>query len=275
MDLRDIVRLAIEEDVGSGDITTDAFSSHARQGVGQLKAKESCVVFGMEVVKEVFAQIDSSLKVDSRIHDGQRAKGGDVIATIDGPMASILKGERLALNFIQRLSGIATMTSRFADLLEHAHVYDTRKTTPLLRTLEKQAVLSGGGRNHRMGLYDAILLKDNHVALAGSVAQALRMAREKHPVLSREIEVGNEAQLCEALAEKAEILLLDNMTPDQVRSCLALIKESGYEPEVEVSGNVTLENVKGYDLPGVQRISVGGLTNNVRTIDMNLKIAPR
>jgi nicotinate-nucleotide pyrophosphorylase (carboxylating) len=272
MDLDEIIRLAIEEDVGTGDITTDSLSTMDRDGMGELKAKEACVVFGVDIVRRIFSRIDASLRVEILVPDGGRADKGTTIVRIGGRVASILKGERIALNFIQRLSGVATMTSRFAERLTHAHVYDTRKTTPLLRGLEKAAVKAGGGKNHRMGLYDAILIKDNHVTLAGSVAEVLQIVRKAHPDLPREIEVRGESELREALAEGAEILLLDNMTPDGVKACLTIIDEAAYEPEVEVSGNVHLDNVRDYDLPGVHRISVGALTHSPRNIDMNLKI---
>jgi nicotinate-nucleotide pyrophosphorylase (carboxylating) len=272
MNRQQIVQQAIAEDLGAGDITTDAFLEFDRDATGLMRAQERCVVCGVDVVRETFAQIDQSLRVSVLVGDGRRAAEGETILTVTGRTTSILKGERVALNFIQRLSGIATMTATFADGLRHARVYDTRKTTPLLRVLEKEAVRVGGGANHRMGLYDAILIKDNHVELAGSISAALRAVRAARPGMAREVEVRGTSELEEALAEGAEIVLLDNMTPEQVRDCLDRIARSGRAPEVEVSGNITDKNIREYDLPGVTRISAGALTHSVKSVDINLKI---
>jgi nicotinate-nucleotide pyrophosphorylase (carboxylating) len=268
MDTKELIKLAIKEDLGGTDLTTDTLKLDETKREARIISKEEGIICGTEIAKEIFLEIDSSLKVKILINDGNKIKRKDIIMKISGNPSSILKGERVALNFLQRLSGIAKITNKYAKKLEFAKVYDTRKTTPLLRELEKYAVKTGGGENHRFGLFDEILIKENHIEAVGSIKEAILRVRKNCPNKKIEIEVKNYYEFLEALKEKADIILLDNMKPRQIRDCLKEIKD--FKPEIEVSGGINLENINKYDLPQVDRISVGALTHSVKSLDLSL-----
>ena len=269
--LAETVRRALSEDIDRGDITTEACVEPTAVAVATLNARERVVVCGLPVLEEVFAQIDLMVDVDVHVQDGEIVEAGASLAELSGPATSILLGERVALNFLQRLTGVATMTRRFADALPEGsttRITDTRKTTPGLRAFERYAVRCGGGYNHREDLGAAILIKDNHIAAAGGCTQAIERARAYAPHTCRiECEVDTLAQLEEALAAKADIVMLDNFTDDEVRDALALINGRAI---VEVSGGITLERVAALGALGVDVISVGALTHSSPSSDLGL-----
>ena len=269
--LAETVRRALSEDIDRGDITTEACVEPTAVAVATLNARERVVVCGLPVLEEVFAQIDLMVDVDVHVQDGEIVEAGASLAELSGPATSILLGERVALNFLQRLTGVATMTRRFADALPEGsttRITDTRKTTPGLRAFERYAVRCGGGYNHREDLGAAILIKDNHIAAAGGCTQAIERARAYAPHTCRiECEVDTLAQLEEALAAKADIVMLDNFTDDEVRDALALINGRAI---VEVSGGITLERVAALGALGVDVISVGALTHSSPSADLGL-----
>jgi nicotinate-nucleotide pyrophosphorylase (carboxylating) len=269
----DLVRAALLEDLGrAGDLTTDAIVPADARGEARIVAREAGVVSGVFVVERVFAVLDPQVTVRVAIADGGRVEPGTVVATIAGPLRSILTGERTALNLISRLSGIATATSRLVEAVAgtRATIVDTRKTTPGLRALEKAAVRDGGGSNHRFGLDDAILIKDNHVAIAGGITAAIEAARRRAGHLVKiEIEVDTLAQLDEALAARADIVLLDNFTPEQQRE--AVTRTAG-RALLEASGRIDAATVRAVAETGVDLISSGALTHSVRILDLGLDI---
>jgi nicotinate-nucleotide pyrophosphorylase (carboxylating) len=233
------------------------------------------VVAGLEAAEAVFSTLDSQQQIEAFASDGDEVENGKVIARTSGFADVLLAGERVALNLLQRLSGIATLTRQYVRAVEgtRAVVVDTRKTTPGLRMLEKYAVLSGGGRNHRFGLDDGVLIKDNHIALAGGVAAATQRAREKVGHLHKvEVEVSNERDLREAIASGADILLLDNLTPDETARMVVVARELAPQVMLESSGGITLENVRAYAEAGVDLVSVGALTHSARAMDISFKI---
>jgi len=267
-----LIARALAEDIGSGDITSAACVPTDGAASGRFVAKQECVVAGLDLLPAIY-----ELQPEICFPNGSRVAAGSVIARISGPARRLLERERVALNFIQRLSGIATLTRRFVDAVAGTGVtiLDTRKTTPGLRRLEKQAVAAGGGGNHRMGLYDAILIKENHVAAAGGISAAVAAAsRGPYPV---EVEVRSLEELEEALEAGAARLLLDNMTPEQVRACVQRVRQrpqQGREREragalIEVSGGITLANVRQYALAGPNFISVGALTHSAPAADIS------
>jgi nicotinate-nucleotide pyrophosphorylase (carboxylating) len=269
--LAETVRRALSEDIDRGDITTEACVEPTAVAVATLNARERVVVCGLPVLEEVFAQIDLMVDVDIHVQDGEIVEAGTSLAALSGPATSILLGERVALNFLQRLTGVATMTRRFADALPEGsttRITDTRKTTPGLRAFERYAVRCGGGYNHREDLGAAILIKDNHIAAAGGCTRAIERARAHAPHTCRiECEVDTLPQLEEALAAKADIVMLDNFTDDEVRDALALINGRAI---VEVSGGITLERVAALGALGVDVISVGALTHSSPSSDLGL-----
>lgn len=269
--LADTVRRALAEDIDRGDVTTEACVSPSAMGEAVVRTREPVVVCGLPVLEEVYAQLDPLVDVERHVEDGDSIGSGEPIATLTGPAASLLLGERVALNFIQRLTGIATMTRRFVDALpkdSKTRITDTRKTTPGLRAVERYAVRCGGGYNHREDLGSAVLIKDNHIAAAGGVTQAIERARAYAPHTSRiECEVDTRAQLEEALAARADIVMLDNFDDDQVREALELIDGRAI---VEVSGGVALERVATLGALGVDVISVGALTHSSPSCDIAL-----
>ncbi len=273
-DYGDVVRRALEEDLGGkADITTNATVSPSARAHGRFIVKSTCIVAGLDVAFECFRQLEPGVQTTIRKGDGERCRDGDVIAEIDGAARTLLVGERTALNFLQRLSGIATMTGRFVEGARgRISVLDTRKTTPTLRALEKYAVRVGGGANYRFGLFDAVLIKDNHIALAGGVAVAIQRVHEAHPGTPVEVETDTIAQVSEALGAGADIILLDNMTTDEIRSAVALGKGRA---KFEISGGVTLGRMAELAATGADFVSVGALTHSAPAVDISFDIEPR
>jgi nicotinate-nucleotide pyrophosphorylase (carboxylating) len=261
---------ALAEDLGDGDVTTEATVDADATGSAELVVKEPGVVCGLAVAEAVFRAVDSELRFERLVEEGASVAAGTSVARVAGAERAILTGERTALNFLARLSGIATLTRRYVDAVEGtgAAILDTRKTTPGLRALEKHAVATGGGRNHRFGLDDGVLVKDNHLRAAGSVASAVERLRAVTP-LPIEVECDTLEQVSEALAAGAEAILLDNMSPDQLRSAVALARGHA---RLEASGGVTLENVRAVAETGVDEISVGALTHSARSLDVSLEL---
>jgi len=268
---RDLVRRALEEDIGIGDVTTDATVSPDVQGRGVFVVKADCVLAGLDVAAEAFRQLDSSVRIDFHKRDGDRCAPGEPIGTVSGSARALLTGERTALNFLQRLSGIATRARQFCDAANgRITVLDTRKTTPTLRALEKYAVTAGGASNHRFGLFDAILIKDNHVRLAGGVREAVRRARASRPDLRVEVEAQSLAEVDEALAAGADIVLADNLSLPEIRE--TVIRARG-RAKVEISGGVTLDRIPELAATGADYVSAGALTHSAPAIDISFEIA--
>ncbi len=277
-ELHDLVARALAEDVGKGDITSEATVPGGARARARIVQKEPGVAFGLSAVAETMRQCGVE-DVDNLVVEGQWRDGVPAeVALASGPAAALLAAERTALNFLGHLSGIATLTARFVEAVAGtgARILDTRKTTPGLRALEKAAVVAGGGANHRMGLYDAILIKENHVALAGGVAKAMHAARTTQPGRSVEIECRDLEEVAYALGAGADRLLLDNMSPDQLREAVSLRDaERGADgPQLEASGGVDLETVRGIAETGVDFISVGALTHSAPTLDFSMLIEP-
>jgi nicotinate-nucleotide pyrophosphorylase (carboxylating) len=265
-----IIRTALQEDIGLGDITTQATIAPGTMARAELVAKQDFVLAGIDVARQVFGQLDPSAAFEKLREDGQRVQRGDVLAWIKGDAAVLLQGERVALNLLQRMSGIATHTAAFVKELEGTGtaVVDTRKTTPGLRVLEKYAVRAGGGRNHRTSLYDGVLIKENHVAAAGGIAVAVARAREIAPhTLRIEVETRNLVEVEEALAANADVIMLDNMDLDNLRQAVALIDGRAI---TEASGGVTLETVRGIAETGIDFVSVGALTHSSPAVDISM-----
>jgi nicotinate-nucleotide pyrophosphorylase (carboxylating) len=267
----------LAEDLGRGDITTQACVKRNANARGRFLAKEPMVVAGLEAAEAVFATLDSQQQLEAFVSDGEEVAAGKVIARTNGFADVLLAGERLALNLLQRLSGIATLTRSYVAAVEgtSAVIVDTRKTVPGLRMLEKYAVQAGGGRNHRFGLDDGVLIKDNHIALAGGVGAAVKRAKESVGHLHKiEVEVSNERDLREAVEEGADILLLDNLTPEETARLVRLVRDNAPGVLLESSGGITIENVRAYAEAGVDLISVGALTHSARAMDVSFKIQP-
>ncbi len=265
-----VVALALAEDIGAGDLTSQSVVPAYARFRAALTAREPLTLAGLPVVHEVYRQLGDPEAVDDATPEGARLRPGDIVGMIDTNARLALTGERTALNFLQRLSGIATLTRTFVDEVAGtgACILDTRKTVPGLRALDKYAVAMGGGVNHRFGLFDAVLIKDNHIAAAGGVSAALRAAQAAHRNGVRvQIEVDTLDQLNEALDSGAEFVLLDNMTPAQVRTA---VNRAAGSARLEVSGLVNLENVRAYAETGVDDISVGSLTHSARAVDIGL-----
>ncbi len=267
-----MIEAALNEDIGCGDVTTAALLKERRVVNGRIKAKEPFILAGIDVAREVFAAVDETVIFRAMKRDGDAVGEGDVLAELTGDAASLLLGERTALNFIQRLSGIATLTASFVEKTRgsKARIVDTRKTTPGMRTLEKYAVRVGGGFNHRMGLFDGILIKDNHIAACGGVREAVRRARDAAPhTLKIEVEVTDLDELREAVDAGADVILLDNMGIDLMREAVMFVAGRAL---VEASGNVTLDNVMEIAFTGVDLISVGALTHSASSVDVSMSI---
>lgn len=272
-----LIDLAFAEDIGDGDHTTLSTIPSDAMGRQQLIIKEPGIIAGVEVAREVFRRFDPSLKMTVYIHDGQEVKPGDVAFVVEGPVRSLLQTERLMLNIMQRMSGIATTTHRYQAQLEGtgAKVLDTRKTTPGMRMLEKEAVAIGGGTNHRIGLFDMILIKDNHVDFAGGIHQAVNAAKkycaEKGKDLRIELEVRNLDEIDQALAEGVDRIMLDNFTPERTAEAVKHIRAKNPAVEIESSGGITFDTLADYGRCGVDFISVGALTHSVKSLDMSFK----
>ncbi len=267
----------LSEDLGRGDITTQATVTPNARARGRFIAKEKMIIAGLEAAEGVFSTLDSQQQLEAFVSDGDEVEAGKVIARTSGFADVLLSGERVALNLLQRLSGIATLTRTYVAAIEgtNAKIVDTRKTTPGLRMLEKYAVLVGGGRNHRFGLDDGVLIKDNHIALAGGVRAAVERAREAIGHLHKiEVEVSNENDLREAIEAKADIILLDNLTPEETRRMTDAARNLASNVLLESSGGITLENVRAYAEAGVDLISIGALTHSARAMDVSFKIQP-
>lgn len=269
---RDLVRRALAEDVGKGDVTTAAIVPAGARAAGDLIARSACVLAGLDAAIEAFVQLDPDVEADRRRRDGDRCGAGDAVARVTGSAAALLTAERTALNFLQRLSGTATLTRRFVDAAAgRAVILDTRKTTPTLRILEKYAVRAGGGANHRAALDAAILIKDNHVRIAGSVTEAVRRARAAGPAASIEVEAQSLDEVDEAVAAGADVVLLDNLSVADVRAAVARI---GGRAGTEASGGVTLERAAALAATGVDRMSVGALTHSAPAVDFSFDLRP-
>jgi nicotinate-nucleotide pyrophosphorylase (carboxylating) len=266
-----IVRFALDEDLGRGDLTTEACVDPAAQGSAVLRAREPAVLCGGELVREVYAQIDPRVSVEFARQDGERVDVGATILTLRGPARALLEGERVALNFCQRLSGVATLTRAYVDALpagSKTRIADTRKTTPGLRALERHAVRAGGGFNHREDLSAAVLIKDNHIAASGGVGPAIDRARARAPHTSRiECEVDTLAQLEVALAHRADVVLLDNFSEQDLERAIGIIAGRAL---IEVSGGITLPRIERIARLGIDVISVGALTHSARAVDLGL-----
>jgi len=272
--VRKIVTRALVEDLGDGDLTTRLTVPEASRARGTIYAKQPLIVAGLPVAAEVFRALEPDCKWESLEADGANVAAGQSLAIIEGKAATLLSGERVALNFLQRMSGIATLTRKFKDRLDglKTRLLDTRKTTPGLRILEKYAVRMGGGSNHRMGLDDGILIKNNHISIVGSIRTAVERARKERPQdMPIEVEVRSLEELQEAIAAGADVALLDNMTPRQVAECVHLGER---RIELEVSGGISLENISEYARTGVDRISVGALTHSAPAVDIHFLIEP-
>ena len=265
----------LSEDLGRGDITTQATVARNSRAKGRFLAKENMVVAGLEAVEAVFSTLDSQQQLEAFVSDGDEIEAGKVIARTSGFADVLLAGERLALNLLQRLSGVATLTKKYVAAIEgtNAQIVDTRKTTPGLRMLEKYAVITGGGRNHRFGLDDGVLIKDNHISLAGGVREAVIRARKAVGHLHKiEVEVSTESDLAEAIESGADIILLDNLSPEQTASFVEIAHKASINITLESSGGISLENVRAYAEAGVDLISVGALTHSARAMDISFKI---
>jgi nicotinate-nucleotide pyrophosphorylase (carboxylating) len=270
--LDSIVAVALREDLGFGDITTQAVVSTNMKGRGEFVAKQDFVLAGWPVVVRTFHHISDKIVVESACRDGDAVAHGNIFANVAGPASRLLSGERVALNFLQRLSGIATLTRQFVEAVAGTGtaILDTRKTTPGLRALEKYAVRMGGGCNHRFGLSDGVLIKENHITAAGGVAEAIRKARAAIDHLKKiEVEVTTAVELNQAVDAGADAILLDNMTLDQVSDAVKQV--SGRVP-LEVSGGIHLGNAREYALTGVDFISVGALTHSFKSADISLEL---
>jgi nicotinate-nucleotide pyrophosphorylase (carboxylating) len=269
---RDIVRRALAEDMGSGDVTTDATVEDKGRARGVFLVKTDCVLAGLDVAIETFRQLDPNVEARLRTHDGERARPGEEVAEIWGSPRALLTGERTALNFLQRLSGIATLAREFVRAAGgRITVLDTRKTTPTLRVLEKYAVAVGGATNHRFGLFDAFLIKDNHIRLAGGVAAAIARARMHRPDLTLEIEVQSLGQVDEALDAGADMILADNLPLDDTREA---VRRARGRAKVEISGGVTLTRLPDLAATGADYVSVGALTHSAPAADISFEIEP-
>ncbi|MCL6634840.1 MAG: carboxylating nicotinate-nucleotide diphosphorylase [Peptococcaceae bacterium] len=272
LELQRLIEHCLYEDIGTGDLTTNSIVPPDAVSTGYVIAREEGVVAGLPLAEMVFRRLDPSVEFRAKVRDGDRLERGRVLAEVCGNARAILSGERLALNFLQRLSGIATATARLVSLVagEKARIVDTRKTTPGLRMLEKYAVRVGGGHNHRFGLYDAVLIKDNHIKMAGGIRAAVEAARRGSPHTARiEVEVEDLNSVREALAAGADIIMLDNMDLAAMREAVALVDGRAL---LEASGGINEENIRAVAETGVDLISVGALTHSVKALDISLDI---
>jgi nicotinate-nucleotide pyrophosphorylase (carboxylating) len=269
---RESVRRALAEDIGGGDVTTDATVGADQRARGIFLAKSDGVLAGLEVALEAFRQLEPAVQTTLQKEDGNRVVAGETIGQVVGLARTLLKGERTALNFLQQLSGIATQARRFVDAAGgRMTILDTRKTTPTLRVLEKYAVAAGGATNHRVGLFDAILIKDNHIRLAGGVMAAVALARKQRPDLSVEVEAETLADVDEAIKARADVVLLDNMSIDDIRES---VRRARGHAKVEISGGVTLDRIPELSTTGADYVSVGALTHSAPALDISFEIEP-
>lgn len=271
LNVDNLILLALQEDISSEDVTTNSVMREYQKGTAQLICKQDGIVAGMDVFKRVFELLDEDTEVSVYVKDGQEVKSGQIMADVTGDIRVLLSGERTALNYLQRMSGIATYTNRVAKLLEGSKtkLLDTRKTTPNMRIFEKYAVRAGGGYNHRYNLSDGVLIKDNHIGAAGSVKKAIEMAKEYAPFVRKiEVEVENLDMVREAVEAGADIIMLDNMSPETMKKAIEIIDGRA---ETECSGNVTKENIQNILDVGVDYVSSGALTHSAPILDISLK----
>jgi nicotinate-nucleotide pyrophosphorylase (carboxylating) len=271
-EIRDQVRLALAEDMGAGDLTAALIPERAHSQA-RVISREQAVICGRDWFDQVFAQLDTAIRIEWLVKDGERVQANQLLCTLSGPSRPLLSGERTALNFLQTLSGTATLARHYAEALAGTgvKVLDTRKTIPGLRRAQKYAVRCGGGTNHRIGLYDGILIKENHIAAAGSIAAAVNQARATAPAaIQIEVEVEDLSQVRQALAAGADILLLDNMPAEQLREVVALNQG---QAKLEASGGITLENIRNIAETGVDYISVGAITKQLHAIDLSMRFS--
>ena len=272
-----LIDLSFAEDIGDGDHTTLSTIGAGAMGRQHLLVKEEGILAGVEIARKVFARFDPSLKMTVYINDGAHVKPGDIAFVVEGPVRSLLQTERLMLNIMQRMSGVATMTAKYQEKLRglNCHVLDTRKTTPGMRILEKQAVAIGGGMNHRIGLFDMILIKDNHVDFAGGIPQAVKSAKDYCKTLGKNLkieqEVRNTDEIRQALDAGVDRIMLDNFTPAATKEAVDLIRSINPAVEIESSGGITLDTLRAYGEAGVDFISVGALTHSVKGLDLSFK----
>jgi nicotinate-nucleotide pyrophosphorylase (carboxylating) len=274
-EIREIVGRALAEDLGRGDLSSEAVFTPEAAGSAVILAKENGILAGMPVAEETFRLVDSNVVFKMCMQDGQEMSPGQTVAELRGPLLAILAGERVALNFLQRLSGIATLTRCFVRAVEDlpVQILDTRKTTPGLRILEKYAVRIGGGRNHRFGLYDGVILKDNHIAAAGGIESAVERARRSvPPTIKIEVEASSFQEVEAALRAGADLIMLDNMSLEQMREA---VRRIGGRARVEASGGVKIDTVRQVAETGVDYISVGALTHSAPAVDMSLEVRPK
>ena len=271
----DLIKRSLKEDIGGGDITSRATLEPGKKAKAELIAKEDCIICGLWVFEKTFTLLEPSVKVTFKVEDGEHVEKGKKVAKIEGLAEPILSAERTALNFIQRMSGIATVTHAYVNAVKHTNavILDTRKTIPGLRILDKHAVKTGGADNHRMGLFDMILIKDNHIAAAGGISQAIKKVRGKYGKKYKiEVEVKNLKELKETLPFKIDRILLDNMPVEDIKQAVAFAR--GKKTKLEASGNITLDNIKDVAETGVDYISVGSLTHSVKAADLSILIRP-
>ncbi len=273
----DLIDLAFAEDIGDGDHTTLSTIPASEYGKQQLIVKEEGILAGVEIARRVFERFDPALEMEVMIEDGAHVRPGDIAFVVTGPVRSLLQTERTMLNIMQRMSGIATTTAKYQNELKglKTKVLDTRKTTPGMRLLEKEAVKIGGGSNHRIGLFDMILIKDNHVDFAGGIPQAVSAVRaylnRNHKKLKIEQEVRNEEEILQAIEANVDRIMLDNFSPERTKKAVELIREKAPNIEIESSGGITIDNLRSYGECGVDFISVGALTHSVKGLDMSFK----
>ncbi len=276
-EIKHLVALALAEDLGTTstkicgqqDITAMLIPEKA-QASAYIKTREPGIFCGQALLEETFIALNKDVSIEWKVHDGEHINKDQVLVSLQGPARALLTGERVALNFLQTLCGTATITHTYAKQLQGTgcQLLDTRKTIPTLRALQKYAVRCGGGYNHRMGLFDAYLIKENHIHVCGGISQAIDIARQQHPEKSIEIEVENMAQLQEALGAQADIVMLDNFSPEQISQAVTLVQG---RVKLEVSGNMTLETLADYAQRGIDYISVGALTKHVRALDLSMR----
>lgn len=270
--LKNMLESFLLEDIGNGDLTSQAIFPLEQTGRGVFLAKEEGVIAGLEIIAEAYHLLDPQMEVVLHFRDGDFIKPRDVIAEVFGPVRSILTGERVILNLLQRMSGIATMTRKCVDVLADPtiQICDTRKTAPGLRMLDKYAVVTGGGKNHRIGLYDGVMIKDNHISYAGSITKAVAAVRKRvGHMVKVEVETETREEVLEAVAAGADIIMFDNRSPEEVKEFVALVPS---HIVTEASGGITLENLASYRGTGVQYISLGFLTHSVKALDISLQV---
>ncbi|MBI5195077.1 MAG: carboxylating nicotinate-nucleotide diphosphorylase [Nitrospirae bacterium] len=270
-----ILMNALSEDIGHCDVTTSAVIPPGHKSKAVLIAKDEFILAGISFAGRVFSLLDAGIKFNADKKDGRRVKKGDVIARVSGSTADLLKAERTALNLLQRLSGIATLTHKFVECVKglHVKITDTRKTAPNLRFFEKYAVRAGGGHNHRFGLFDGVLIKDNHIAAAGGITKAVRLARSKtHHIMKIEVEAKNIKEVKQALSAGADIIMLDNMPVKEMKNAVKVIRRQNPSILIEASGSVTLQNVRQIAETGVDMISSGTVTHSAPAVDISMKV---